>query len=279
MISQEYVSLLSSLLVTGYQSEYYYYGYSGKGSFTFQFPTGIVMVAKSGGVIQSVAPAKVVSIVEQGGELSVTFSATFTTTFSANEIDIYAVIGTTLLYKIAYATGYFESSADDNLSICWTIDIVVNNVFNVGSSNFQTVQLPNNYCIAISGQVVIYPYLVHFIIALTLIPSPAYTVQSSYPNIPLATMLANIPIPSSPQQLKGVTAFAYLCNSEEVTLCYPVYNKLGTAVITQQVNCNATSVVMLYQVGSVYLAYMSLPVQVSLNIGNTYTYEVGVNVT
>ena len=273
MISPEYIQLLANLLNVGYKSEYYYDYYS----FAFEFPTGIMVVAKNNGVEQATALAKVVSIVEEGGELSITFSATFTETFEADEIDLYAVIGSTLLYKIASTTGDFSSSADDNLSVDWTIDIVVSNIFQVGNQ-LTVVQLPNNNCLALSGQLVIYPYLIHFLIALTLIPSPAFTVQSSYPSIPLATMFATIPVPSSPQQLQGITSFIYLCGNTPLS-CYQVYNGLGTAIITQDFNCSSPVVVALYQVGSTYLAYMQSQVQVQLSVGRTYSYQFGVSIT
>jgi len=97
-------------------------------------------------------------------------------------------------------------------------------------------------------------------------------------NIPLATMLAVVPTPTSPQQLKGVTAFIYACNGQP-QLCYPVYNGLGTAVITTSINCNTPTMIVLYQIGSTYLAYMQLQVPVTFNIGNTYSYEIGVSVS
>jgi hypothetical protein len=103
-------------------------------------------------------------------------------------------------------------------------------------------------------------------------------VQSQFPKIPLATMLSNVPIPSSPQQLKGITAFIYTCNGEP-QLCYPVYDGLGTAIITSNINCNSPTMIVLYQIGNAYLAYMQLPVSITFNIGNTYNYEIGVSVS
>jgi len=281
-ISEEYKSLLQTLLVNGYESTYYYYyGYSStaqKYAFVFNFPTGIAMIPRQDGVPQTIALAKVTSIVENEGELSITFEATFTTDFNANEIDMYAVIGSTILYKIASVTGNFQSSTDDNLSVEWTIEIVVNSIFNVGQSPITTYFLPINNCKSLNGELFVYPYFVHLIIAYTLIPSPAFTIQSQFPHIPLAIMLATVPTPSSPQQLKGITAFIYACNGQP-QLCYPVYNGLGTAIITSNINCNSPTMIVLYQIGSVYLAYMQLPVEVTFNIGNTYSYEIGVTVS
>ncbi len=52
-ISAEYISLLQTLLVNGYESTYYYYyGYSSatqKYAFTFNFPTGIAMIPRENG--------------------------------------------------------------------------------------------------------------------------------------------------------------------------------------------------------------------------------------
>jgi hypothetical protein len=281
-ISKEYKSLLQTLLVNGYENiYYYYYGYSStaqKYTFVFNFPTGIAMISRQNGVPQAMALAKITSIVENGGELSITFEATFTTNFNADEIDMYAVIGNSVLYKIASVTGIFQSSVDDNLSVEWTIEIIVNSVFNVGQNTITTYILPINNCKSLNGQLIIYPYFVHLIIAYTLIPSTAFTVQSQFPNIPLATMLANVPAPSSPQQLKGITAFIYTCNGEP-QLCYPVYNGLGTAIITSNIDCNSPTMIVLYQIGGTYLAYMQLPVSITFNIGNTYNYEIGVSVS
>jgi hypothetical protein len=281
-ISKEYKSLLQTLLVNGYENiYYYYYGYSStaqKYTFVFNFPTGIAMISRQNGVPQAMALAKITSIVENGDELSITFEATFTTNFNADEIDMYAVIGNSVLYKIASVTGIFQSSVDDNLSVEWTIEIIVNSIFNVGQNTITTYILPINNCKSLNGQLIIYPYFVHLIIAYTLIPSTAFTVQSQFPNIPLAIMLANVPTPSSPQQLKGITAFIYTCNGEP-QLCYPVYDGLGTAIITSNINCNSPTMIVLYQIGNVYLAYMQLPVSITFNIGNTYNYEIGVNVS
>jgi len=277
-ISTEYISLLETLLIDGYQSTYYYYYTTQKSAFTFNFPTGIAMIPRENGVPQAIALAKITSIVENGGELSITFDATFTTDFNANEIDLYGVIGSTILYKIATITGSFQSSTDDNLSVEWTIEIVVNSIFNVGQSTVTSYLLPINDCESLNGQLLVYPYFVHLIIAYTLIPSTAFTVQSQFPNIPLATMLATVPTSSSPQQLKGITAFMYTCNGQP-QLCYPVYNGLGTAVITSSINCSSPTMIALYQIGSTYLAYMQLPVSITFNIGNTYSYEIGVNVS
>jgi len=277
-ISAEYISLLKTLLIDGYQSTYYYYYTTQKSAFTFNFPTGIAMIPRENGVPQAIALAKITSIVENGGELSITFDTTFTTDFNANEIDLYGVIGSTILYKIATVTGSFQSSTDDNLSVEWTIEIVVNSIFNVGQSNVTSYLLPINNCQSLNGQLLVYPYFVHLIIAYTLIPSTAFTVQSQFPNIPLATMLATVPTPSSPQQLKGITAFVYTCNGQP-QLCYAVYNGLGTAVITSSINCSSPTMIALYQIGSTYLAYMQLPVSITFNIGNTYSYEIGVNVS
>jgi len=277
-ISAEYISLLETLLIDGYQSTYYYYYTTQKSAFTFNFPTGIAMIPRENGVPQAIALAKITSIVENGGELSITFDTTFTTDFNANEIDLYGVIGSTILYKIATITGSFQSSTDDNLSVEWTIEIVVNSIFNVGQSTVTSYLLPINDCESLNGQLLVYPYFVHLIIAYTLIPSTAFTVQSQFPNIPLATMLATVPTSSSPQQLKGITAFMYTCNGQP-QLCYPVYNGLGTAVITSSINCSSPTMIALYQIGSTYLAYMQLPVSITFNIGNTYSYEIGVNVS
>jgi hypothetical protein len=277
-ISAEYVSLLETLLIDGYESTYYYYYATQKSAFTFNFPTGIAMIPRENGVPQAIALAKITSIVENGGELSITFDATFTTDFNANEIDLYAVIGSTILYKIATVTGSFQSSTDDNLSVEWTIEIVVNSIFNTGQNTMTSYFLPINDCKSLNGQLLVYPYFVHLIIAYTLIPSTAFTVQSQFPNIPLATMLATVPTPSSPQQLKGVTAFIYTCNGQP-QLCYPVYNGLGTAIITSNINCSSPTMIVLYQIGSTYLAYMQLPVSVTFNIGNAYNYEIGINVS
>jgi hypothetical protein len=278
-ISAEYKSLLQTLLVDGYRSTYYYYYYTTqKSAFTFNFPTGIVMIARNNGVPQAMTLAKIASIIENGGELSITFEATFTTNFNANEIDMYAVIGSTILYEIASVTGTFQSSTDNNLSVEWTIDIVVNSIFDIGSNNVVTYSLPINNCTSLYGQLIIYPYFVHLIIAYTLIPSTTFTVQSQFPNIPLATMLAVVPTPSSPQQLKGITAFIYACDGQP-QLCYPVYNGLGTAVITTNINCSSPTMIVLYQVGNTYLAYMQLPISITFSIGNTYSYQIGVNVS
>lgn len=277
-ISAEYVSLLETLLIDGYESTYYYYYATQKSAFTFNFPTGIAMIPRENGVPQAIALAKITSIVENGGELSITFDATFTTDFNANEIDLYAVIGSTILYKIATVTGSFQSSTDDNLSVEWTIEIVVNSIFNTGQNTMTSYFLPINDCKSLNGQLLVYPYFVHLIIAYTLIPSTAFTVQSQFPNIPLATMLATVPTPSSPQQLKGVTAFIYTCNGQP-QLCYPVYNGLGTAIITSNINCSSPTMIVLYQIGSTYLAYMQLPVSVTFSVGNAYNYEIGINVS
>jgi hypothetical protein len=281
-ISEEYKSLLKTLLVNGYKNTYYYYyGYSStvqKYAFVFNFPTGIAMISRQNGVLQAMALAKITSIIENGGELSITFEATFTTDFNADEIDMYAVIGNSILYKIASTTGNFQSSTDDNLSVEWTIEIIVNTIFNVGQNTITTYTLPINNCKSLNGELFIYPYFVHLIIAYTLIPSIAFTVQSQFPKIPLATMLSNVPIPSSPQQLKGITAFIYTCNGEP-QLCYPVYDGLGTAIITSNINCNSPTMIVLYQIGNAYLAYMQLPVSITFNIGNTYNYEIGVSVS
>jgi hypothetical protein len=281
-ISAEYKSLLETLLIDGYKSTYYYYySYSStaqKFPFTFNFPTGIAMVARQNGVPKAMVLASITSIVENGGELSITFQATFTTNFNANEIDMYAVIGNVILYKIASVTGNFTSSTDDNLSVEWTIEIVVNSIFNVGQGTITSYLLPINKCISMNGEIFVYPYFVHLIIAYTLIPSTPFTVQSKFPNTPLASMVATVPAPSSPQQLKGVTAFIYACNLEP-ELCYPVYNGIGTAVITTNINCSSPTMIVLYQIGSIYLAYMQLPVPVTFNIGNTYSYQIGVNVS
>jgi len=281
-ISAEYKSLLQTLLVNGYESTYYYYySYSSatqKYAFTFNFPTGIAMIPRENGVPKAMALAKITSIVENGGELSITFDATFTTDFNANEIDMYAVIGSMILYKIATVTGTFTSSTDDNLSVEWTIDITVNSIFNTGQSTVTSYLLPINGCKSLNGQLLLYPYFVHLIIAYTLIPSTAFTVQSQFPNIPLATMLATVPTPSSPQQLKGITAFIYACNGQP-QLCYPVYNGIGTAIITSNINCSSPTMIVLYQIGGTYLAYMQLPVSISFNIGNTYSYEIGISVS
>ena len=281
-ISKEYKLLLQTLLINGYENTYYYYyGYSSttqKYTFVFNFPTGIAMISRQNGVPQGMALAEITSIVENGGELSITFEATFTNNFNADEIDMYAIIGNSILYKIASVTGNFQSSTDDNLSVEWTIDIVVNTIFDVGNTNITTYLLPINNCTLLNGQLIIYPYLVHLIIIYTLIPSPAFTIQSQFPNIPLATMLATIPTPTSPQQLKGITAFIYTCNGEP-QLCYPVYNGLGTAIITVNINCNTPTMIVLYQIGSVYLAYMQLPVSITFNVGNAYNYEIGVSIS
>jgi len=277
-ISAEYKSLLQTLLINGYESTYYYYyGYQ-KSTFSFNFPTGIAIIPRQNGVPQAMALAKITSIVENGGELSITFDATFTTNFNANEIDMYAVIGNIILYKIASATGNFQSETDDNLSIEWTIEVVVNSIFDVGQSNLTSYSLPINNCQSLNGQLLVYPYFVHLVIAYTLIPSTAFTVQSGFSNIPLATMLATVPTPSSPQQLKGVTAFIYTCNCQP-QLCYPVYDGVGTAVITANINCSSPTMIALYQIGSTYLAYMQLPVSITFNIGNVYSYEIGVEVS
>jgi len=277
-ISAEYTSLLETLLIEGYQSTYYYYYATQKSAFTFNFPTGIAMVPRENGVPQAMALAEITSIVENGGELSITFEATFTTDFNSNQIDLYAVIGSTILYKIASVTGSFQSSTDDNLSVEWTIEIVVNSIFNIGQNTMTSYSLPINNCKSLNGQLLIYPYFVHLIIAYTLIPSTAFTVQSQFPNIPLATMLATVPTPSLPQQLKGITAFIYACNGQP-QVCYPVYNGLGTAVITSNINCSSPTMIVLYQIGSTYLAYMQLPVSVTFNIGNAYSYEIGISVS
>jgi len=277
-ISAEYISLLETLLIDGYESTYYYYYATQKSAFAFNFPTGIAMIPRNNGVPQAIALAKITSIVENGSELSITFDATFTTDFNANEIDLYAVIGSTILYKIATVTGSFQSSTDDNLSVEWTIEIVVNSIFNTGQNTMTSYFLPINDCKSLNGQLLIYPYFIHLIIAYTLIPSTAFTVQSQFPNIPLATMLATVPTPSSPQQLKGVTAFIYTCNGQP-QLCYPVYNGLGTAIITSNINCSSPTMIVLYQIGSTYLAYMQLPVSVTFNVGNAYNYEIGINVS
>jgi len=277
-ISAEYASLLETLLIDGYESTYYYYYATQKSAFTFNFPTGIAMIPRNNGVPQAIALAKITSIVENGGELSITFDATFTTDFNANEIDLYAVIGSTILYKIATVTGRFQSSTDDNLSVEWTIEIAVNSIFNTGQNTMTSYFLPINDCKSLNGQLLVYPYFIHLIIAYTLIPSTAFTVQSQFPNIPLATMLATVPTPSSPQQLKGVTAFIYTCNGQP-QLCYPVYNGLGTAIITSNINCSSPTMIVLYQIGNTYLAYMQLPVSVTFNVGNAYNYEIGINVS
>ncbi|CAH69430.1 hypothetical protein [Deltalipothrixvirus pozzuoliense] len=283
MISKEYISLLSALLTKGYSKvavysySYSYSNYSSVSYITFNFPTGIMMVAKEGGIVQATSLASIQSLIESGGELSITYLATFTTSFSANEIDMYAVIGTTMLYKIASVTGSFTSSSDDNLSVEWTIDVVVGNIFNVssGSSGVTAYSLPTGQCTSLSGQLIMYPYLVHLLIAYTLIPSTSFTVQSKYPNLPLATMLATVPTPTSPTQLQGITSFMYACGNTPV-LCYPVYNDVGTAIITSSVNCTSLTIVALYQIGSTYLAYMQSPANVTLNVGNAYSYEFGV---
>jgi hypothetical protein len=277
-ISAEYKSLLETLLIDGYQSTYYYYYTTQKSAFTFNFPTGIAMIPRENGVPQAMALAKITSIVENGGELSITFDATFTTDFNANEIDLYAVIGSTILYKIASVTGSFQSSTDDNLSVEWTIEIVVNSIFNVGQSTMTSYLLPINDCKSLNGQLLVYPYFIHLIIAYTLVPSTAFIVQSQFPNIPLATMLATVPSPSSPQQLKGITAFIYACNGQP-QLCYPVYNGLGTAIITSSINCSSPTMIALYQIGGTYLAYMQLPVSVTFGIGNAYSYKIGISVS
>jgi len=277
-ISAEYKSLLQTLLVNGYKSTYYYYYSYQKSAFVFNFPTGIAMIPRQNGVPKAIAFAKVTSIVENGGELSITFEAIFTTNFTADEIDMYAVIGSTILYKIASVTGNFTSSTDDNLSVEWTIDIVVNSIFDVGQSTITSYLLPINNCTSLNGQLLVYPYFVHLIIAYTLIPSTAFTVQSQFPNIPLATMLASVPTPTSPQQLKGITAFIYACNGQP-QLCYPVYNGLGTAIITENINCSSPIMIVLYQIAGTYLAYMQLPVSITFNIGNTYNYEIGISVS
>ena len=277
-ISAEYKSLLQTLLVNGYKNAYYYYYSYKKFAFVFNFPTGIALIPRQNGVPKAMALAKINSIVENGGELSITFEATFTTDFTADEIDMYAVIGNMILYKIASVTGNFTSSTDDNLSVEWTIEIVVNSIFAVGNNTVTSYLLPMNKCTLLNGQLLVYPYFVHLIIAYTLIPSTPFTVQSQFPNIPLATMLATVPTPTSPQQLEGITAFIYACNGEP-QLCYPVYNGLGTAIITANINCNTPTMIVLYQIGSTYLAYMQLQVQVTFNIGNTYSYEIGISVS
>ena len=277
-VSAEYKSLLQILLVDGYESNYYYYyGYQ-KSAFSFNFPTGIAMIPRQNEVPKAMALAKVTSIVENDGQLSITFESTFTTDFNADEIDMYAVIGNTILYKIASVTGSFQSSPDDNLSIEWTIEVSVNSVFDVGQTSVASYSLPINNCKSLNGQLLVYPYFVHLIIAYTLIPSTAFIVQSQFANIPLATMLATVPTPSSPQQLKGVTAFIYACNCQP-QLCYPVYDGLGTAVITTNVECSSPIMIALYQIGSTYLAYMQIPVSITFNIGNVYSYEIGVSVS
>ena len=281
-ISAEYKSLLQTLLVNGYKNiYYYYYTYSSttkKFPFTFNFPTGIAIMPRYHGVPKAMSLATITSIVENGGELSITYQATFATDFTADEIDMYAVIGETIIYKIASITGNFTSSTDDNLVVEWTIDITVSSIFNVGNNNMLSYFLPMNNCKSLFGQLLIYPYFIHLIIAYTLIPSPAFTVQSQYPNIPLATMLATVPTPTQPQQLQGITAFMYACNCQP-QFCYPVYNGLGTAVITANINCSSPTMIVLYQIGSTYLAYMQLQVPVTFNIGNTYTYEIGISVS
>jgi len=281
-ISAEYKSLLQTLLVNGYKNiYYYYYTYSSttkKFPFTFNFPTGIAIMPRYHGVPKAMSLATITSIVENGGELSITYQATFATDFTADEIDMYAVIGETIIYKIASITGNFTSSTDDNLVVEWTIDITVSSIFNVGNNNMLSYFLPMNNCKSLFGQLLIYPYFIHLIIAYTLIPSPAFTVQSQYPNIPLATMLATVPTPTQPQQLQGITAFIYACNCQP-QFCYPVYNGLGTAVITANINCSSPTMIVLYQIGSTYLAYMQLQVQVTFSIGNTYTYEIGISVS
>ncbi|CAJ31670.1 hypothetical protein AFV7_gp50 [Betalipothrixvirus pezzuloense] len=275
-VSREYIALLQQILTVGYKPRYYYY--SGA-SFTFNYPTGIMIVAKQGEAVVAQSLASISSIVENDGELSVTFQTTFSESFSADELDLYAVIGTTVLYKIAYITGSFQSSTESVLHVEWTIDVTVNNVFNVPAPNgLQTITLPTKGCPNLSGQIIIYPYLVHLIIALTLIPSIAYVVQSQFPNIPLANMVANVPIPPTPQGLNGITAFAYMCNGEIVG-CYPVQNGIGIAVITSTSNCSSVSMIVFYQLQNTYIAYMTTPITVQFVTGKTYSYEIGINVT
>jgi len=286
-VSTEYLALLQTLLVNGYQNTYYYYApYSSSGqSFTinFNFPSGITVVAVQNGTQVATAQASISSIVENGGELSVTFMATFTNNFNANELDLYASSGTTLLYKIASITGTFQSLTTNNLVVEWTITINVNSIFNVNfassqSSGVVTYQFPINQCKSLSGNLLVYPYFVHLIIAYTLIPNLSQTVKSQFPNIPLATMLTSVPAPTSPQQLMGITAFIYVCNGQP-QLCYPVNNGLGAAIILSNVSCTNPIMVPLYQIGNTYLAFMQTSVSVTFNAGNVYGYQIGVYVT
>lgn len=275
-ISREYIALLQQILTVGYKTSYYYYNGA---SITFNYPTGIMIVAKQGEAVVAQSLASISSIVENDGKLSVTFQTTFSENFSADELDLYAVIGTTILYKIAYITGSFQSSSENMLHVEWTINVSVNNLFNVPApKGMQTITLPTNGCSNLSGQIIIYPYLVHLIIALTLIPSVSYVVQSQFPNIPLANMVANIPIPGTPQGLNGITMFAYMCNGEIVG-CYPVQNSIGIAVITSSSNCSSVDMIVFYQLRNTYIAYMTTKTSVQFVTGKTYSYEIGINVT
>jgi len=277
-VSEEYKLLLQTLLVNGYESNYESNYYYQKQTVNFSFPAEIMMIAKQDGVPQATALAKIESIVENEGELSITYVATFSTDFNADEIDLYAVIGNTIIYKIAFVTGNFKSSTDDNLSVEWIIDITVNSVFGVGNNNMMKYTLPYGSCPSLIGQLIIYPYLVHLIIAYTLIPSLTFIVQSQFPNIPLAIMSATVPTPSSPQQLKGITAFIYACNGQP-QLCYPIYNGTGIAIITQNMECSQPAIIVLYQINNTYLAFMQLQLQTTLNVGNVYSYQIGIDVS
>ena len=255
-ITPEYIALVKRLLIYGTTQPFPSYGYY---SSPFQFPTGIVVITDSG----FRATASVASIVENGGELSITFTALFSQTFTASRLSLYAEYNGVLLYEIANIEGDFESSSDDPLSVEWDIDITVNDVFSF--SCFFTSTNPSTVSSFITLNppllVYLYPYVVHMIIGYTLIPSIQFTIQSKFPNIPLSVMLSGIPQPTAPNQLLGITTLVVLQTPSPTnlkvirTFVSNVSNGSGNVLVMSAPN-EQSFIIGVYQIGNAYLGLM-----------------------
>ncbi|AZI75872.1 hypothetical protein SBFV3_gp37 [Sulfolobales Beppu filamentous virus 3] len=300
-VSSEYVALLKQILVNGYGTVTVYSSgyYSSATSVTFQLPTSITIVVLNNGNVVAQSIASISSVTESGGELSVTFTTTFNTTFNGNEIRLYASYGTTLIYLIAYAYLDVTSSPSNPLVIEWTITIETTGEFNVigvqGSPQaLAPIPLVSSKCCSINTTVFMYPYLVHLIIAYTLIPSPSYIIQTQFPTIPLAVMLQSIPQPSNATQFYGITAVAVTCQSQNVNI--PVYcgeaeNGTGNIVFLYTPNncntprlpsgytqCQSPTALALYQLGTVYLAILQAQLYTIPQQGSAITVQAEITI-
>ena len=304
-VSAEYIALLKQLLVNGYGTvTVYSSGYQGSAgtsatSVTFQLPTSITIVILNNGNVVATSLASISSITESGGELSVTFTTTFNTSFSGDELRLYASYGTTLIYLIAYVNLNVTSSPSNPLVIEWTITVETSGEFNVigvqGSpQELSQIPLTASKCCNINTTVYLYPYLVHLIIAYTLIPSPSYIVQTQFPNIPLAVMLQSIPQPTNAQQFSGITAVAVTCQSQGVNI--PVYcgeaeNGVGNVIFLYTPNncntprlpsgytqCQSPTALALYQLGTVYLALLQAPLYTTPQQGSAISITVEITI-
>ena len=279
MISPNYTRMIASLLVNGYTPSLYYYSYSG----SLSLPDSITVVVSSNGYVVATANANVVSITQSGNAVSVTFQATFNTSFTGDTVYLFASSSNLLLYLIAYDSVNVSSSPDDPLVIEWTIEIVVSSSFIVNAVSGQK-SIGGTPCCVVNGTAVFIPYVATAIVLYTLVPSAQKTVQILAPNTEIAQVMASLPNVTSIDQLGGITAFVVSCNGTPV-YCGGATNGSGIVpMITSPTQCGYTSsscsnayVIAMYSIAGVYASLMQA--QFNPSVGNAYSFTVVITVT